>query len=402
MKKINICIIGGKLQGTEACYLAKEAGWEITLIDKNNNCSAASLADNFYCADILSEDITEYIKKCDIILPALENKSVINKTARLAKLNGIPFIYDENAYKISSSKLRSDRMFEQNGISAPKYYPNGSFPYIIKPSVSSGSEGVRKVYNEIELQAILKGKNKANYVIQQYINGPSYSIEVVGDGTNFYPLQITEIITDSKYDCCRVEAGFDLSENQKNQMYELGVKIGKLLKIKGIFDIETILSDGKMYVLEIDARLPSQTPTAVYKSCKINMLELLYDAYCGQLKAPKINISYYAVYQHILVENGRINILGEHIMGNRGRLRYVKGFFGCDEAITDYRPHKKAWTATLIVCESTREEAVKRLGKIIHNIEEGGSLRYETDCIVNKNRRIVQPCRKISDSYVRA
>ena len=36
-------------------------------------------------------------------------------------------------------------------------------------------------------------------------------------------------------------------------------------------------------------------------------------------------------------------------MGSAAPLRLVPGFFGADEALTDYRPEAKAWSATFIV-----------------------------------------------------
>ncbi|MCP4451790.1 MAG: 3-methylornithine--L-lysine ligase PylC, partial [Planctomycetes bacterium] len=40
-------IIGGNLQGVEATYLAKKAGWEVLLIDKNAQAPASLMCDRF-------------------------------------------------------------------------------------------------------------------------------------------------------------------------------------------------------------------------------------------------------------------------------------------------------------------------------------------------------------------
>ena len=42
-----IAVIGGKLQGVEAVYLAQKAGWEILVIDKNPDAPATGLCDKF-------------------------------------------------------------------------------------------------------------------------------------------------------------------------------------------------------------------------------------------------------------------------------------------------------------------------------------------------------------------
>ena len=38
-------------------------------------------------------------------------------------------------------------------------------------------------------------------------------------------------------------------------------------------------------------------------------------------------------------------------MGSASPLRLVPGFFGADEALTDYRPEAEEWSATLIVVD---------------------------------------------------
>jgi heterodisulfide reductase subunit A-like polyferredoxin len=37
-----VAVVGGNLQGVEATYLARKAGWEVILIDKNSNAPAMS------------------------------------------------------------------------------------------------------------------------------------------------------------------------------------------------------------------------------------------------------------------------------------------------------------------------------------------------------------------------
>ena len=52
-----------------------------------------------------------------------------------------------------------------------------------------------------------------------------------------------------------------------------------------------------------------------------------------------------------------LDVLGEHVMGGAGPLRLVPGFFGADEALTDYAPGSAGWAATLIVTGAGVREA---------------------------------------------
>ena len=66
------------------------------------------------------------------------------------------------------------------------------------------------------------------------------------------------------------------------------------------------------------------------------------------------------VYQHVRASRGMLDVLGEHVMGGAGPLRLVPGFFGADEALTDYAPGRAEWAATLIVTGAGVREARER------------------------------------------
>lgn len=372
MKPVHIAIVGGKLQGVEACYLAQKAGWEITLFDRHENCPARNLADHFYALDIVTTDVAPLIQGCDVLLPALEDWDTQTAMVKLSQQTGIPLIYDQHAYTISASKLKSDVFFAENSIPAPRYYPDGNFPMVVKPSGESGSKGVQKVENQAELDKILAESPGKDLVIQEYVTGKSYSIEVVGNGHDFVPLQVTEIKIDAQYDCNRVDAGLDLSPEQTAQMVEIGKSIGEKLGIRGIFDVETVLYDGKMYVLEIDARLPSQTPTAVYHSSGVNILQRTYEAVTGQPMEPYAPAREgYVIFAHILVDaiHHKVTFPGEHIMGQFGPLTVTKSFYGADEALTSDMAGNQ-WVATLIyTSDVSMEDAEAKFAETVRQIE---------------------------------
>jgi pyrrolysine biosynthesis protein PylC len=117
-------------------------------------------------------------------------------------------------------------------------------------------------------------------------------------------------------------------------------------------------------VLEIDARLPSQTPTAVYWSSGLNIVELLAQTVM-RASVPQVERASRraCVYQHVRAAEGVARIIGEHVMGSAGPLRLVPGFFGADEALTDYASGAASWAATLIATGPTVEEALVRAGQ---------------------------------------
>jgi len=360
-----VAIVGGKLQGTEAAYLARKAGMESLLIDLNENAPAAGLCDQFLCCDVTQEsaELIRALNGVDFILPANENASVLEALDRLAAKYQFTLAFDKDAYAISSSKLLSDRLFHENGIPAPRYYPDGKAPYIVKPSGSSGSEGVRRFETEEELKRFLQSVPAGEWVAQEFLSGPSYSIEVIGKPGNYRTYEITQIHMASDYDCKRVTAPCPIARDQEEDFRRIAVRLAELVKLTGIMDVEVIDDGSGFKVLEIDARIPSQTPTVVYHTSGVNFMEELAELFChGGLsgKAQNQETKKFCSYEHLMIQEGKITEHGEHIMGEGGILTLRENFFGADEVISDFTDGKTPWRGTFINWADTEEELSRK------------------------------------------
>lgn len=359
-----VAIVGGRLQGTEAAYLARKAGIKSLLIDYYEKPPAMGLCDEFLCCDVREEskELIDALTGVDFVLPANENITVLETLARLAEKYHFRFAFDMEAYRISSSKLLSDRMFRDNGIPAPAYYPDCKAPYIIKPSSYSGSTGVKKLRTEGELQEFLmKLPLGERWVAQEFLEGPSYSVEVIGKPGSYRTYEITEIHMDDVYDCRKVTAPCNITEAQTESFQRIAVRLAELVRLNGIMDVEVIDDRGQFKVLEIDARIPSQTPTAVYHASGSNFVQELRELFCeGRLKEMRPGRKKYCSYEHLLVKDGRFTEHGEHIMGEGGILTLRENFFGADEVICDYVREGLAWRGTFINWADTEEQLEKK------------------------------------------
>ena len=365
-----VAVIGGNLQGVEAAYLAKKAGWEVLMIDRKAVVPAAGLCDRFEQVNItVRKDLEQPLKGVDLVIPALENADTLDCLHHWSLNSKTPLVYDPAAYSISSSKVKSGQLFAQIGVPAPMPWPECDFPVLAKPSRGSGSRQVSVFRNSTILTAHQKEFDKP-WVIQEYVPGPSYSIEVVGRPGNYVPLQVTDLQMDAHYDCKRVLAPTDLGPSLISEFETISRSIAKKMALKGLMDVEVILHNHTLKVLEADARLPSQTPTAVFWSTGINILEMLADLFLnksdpirGAMDAPRG-----VVYEHIKVTPNRLEVAGEHLISGVDALNLHQDFFGANEAITNYGPDRPEWVATLIISEGTREAAWQRRKSVIADI----------------------------------
>lgn len=384
-----VAVIGGKLQGIEICYLAKKAGIDTILIDKNQFAPARGIATKFINLDILkdSADLITELMECQLVIPALENQKVLNHLVELSKKLKLPLAFDEKAYAISSSKLKSDRLFHENNLPSPVYFPEGKAPYIGKPIHGSGSEGVRifESVDQVEqfLERLELEKDKKSWIIQEFLTGPSYSIEVIGSLTKGYKTyQITEILIDDKFDCNKVNSFTELNDSLEIDFRQLGIKLAKLVNLNGIMDVEVILNDGKLKILEIDARFPSQTPTVVLQSTGRNLVSELVGNFCNN-KENSINDveknTRYVTYEHFIIENGLVSQPGEHIMGEASCIEYLEGFCKADEALTDYNftDNKIKFRCTMINKGDSIIELEAKRAKMILELKKLGRVQNE-------------------------
>ena len=381
-----VAIIGGKLQGVEATYLAKKAGWEVVLFDRRKQAQASGLADTFHCMDILTspDEVIARLEGIDLILPAIEDVAVLKALKDIARITRIPLAFDFDAYAVSSSKHISNQLFFDLDIPTPRPWPECQFPVLLKPSGRSGSEGVQTIHTREELDNIRSRNSEDDLIIEEYLNGPSYSIEVLGFAGVYRVFQVTELEMDRVYDCKRVLAPTELNYKLMAKFEEIAIKIARELSLTGIMDVETILHNKELKVLEIDARLPSQTPTAVYHSSGINMVECIgYSFVQGSLYIPipkrPVQSERYVIYEHCKVTSDKIEISGEHILAEAGPLNQMAGFFGADEVLTDYTPGKKDWVLTLITRGASFEETWDKRDKVLQRIQRAFNISEISD-----------------------
>lgn len=368
MKKL--LVLGAKLQGTEVIYLAKEAGYHVTVIDRNPQAPGVGLADRAVYVDLHDgEQVKPYFRQADAVIPAVEDLEVLKKIEKYGKETGARVLFDLEVWKISSSKERSNRLFEELGLPVPGRYPMCGFPVIVKPDGMSGSKGVKKACSHRELEEIVRTCRGTTPVIQEYLEGPSYSLEVLGDGEYFCFPQVTEVVVDDLFDAKRIIAPAVVGGEVIKKMREVAETLAKRLKIRGIFDIEVIWHEGQPKLLEIDGRFPSQTPISVYHSTGINMVQMLveqkFDPDFGKSAKKRERC---CLYQQVAVEGSNIEVVGEGALAGCGPLKRIRGFCGAKEILTDYRPGAERWKGAVIVTGGNYGDALGAFETFMENV----------------------------------
>lgn len=369
---MRLAVVGGALQGMEAVYLARKAGIETVVLDRKQTAPALSICDEPVVLDPTKdpEGARRIFEGCDAVIPACEELDLLHCLDGMLKGTDVPLLFDMHSYEISCSKNRSNQIMESVGVPLPGKWPECGFPVIVKPSSQSGSIGVSVAFNQDDIGKGLETVRSLNDepVIQEFVHGKSVSIEVIGNGTTARSFVTTEVVLDTNYDCKMVRCNPDIMSSDDDELFaRIGKDVAESMGLAALMDVEAILTPKGLRVLEIDARIPSQTPAAIQAATGVNLLEeLMFTALGKETGCVRGDGS--SVYRHVVMKDGVLRACGEKEFGHVRKPRLVKGLFGADDVITDYEPGKTEWRATLITHGPTEDEVDRRCGSTIEAI----------------------------------
>jgi pyrrolysine biosynthesis protein PylC len=381
---MKLAIIGGALQGMEAAYLAKKAGIRTLLIDRWAGAPAFSLAEEHAVLDVVKneDEAMKLIEDCDAVLPANEDPATLDHLVTMMRGTSVPLIYDPRACRITSSRLLSNKLMRSLGVPMPAPWPDCGFPVIVKPSDWSRSVGASRADNQRQLEKGIKTARLygGGVVVQEFISGPSISLEVIGNGSEAVPLVGSQVLFDKTYDRKMVISPPENVIFDEDLLRRACERMAVELELGGIMEVEAMVSRGVPRIIEIDARFPSQTPAAAYHSHGINMVHMLMELFTtGRLLRPDTRGGRVAICEHVLKQGEVLRSKGESALTQFKGMQVRPGLFGSDEMITNYRPGEHAWAGTVICTGSTIEEARGKRDACIQSIMDENSIGTFSD-----------------------
>lgn len=186
IQKFKEVLVGNRLEG------------KIITADLKDNAPTRFISDYHYIVPKVSDVnyINALLKICEneeinILIPLIDTElNLLSQNKSLFESIGVKVIISGSMLnQISGNKLKTYEFFLSNNISTPKVYTEKElneglyqFPLIIKPFDGSSSKGVTKVENIRELKFFRE--YIPNAIIQEYIDGEEYTIDVMVDFNN--------------------------------------------------------------------------------------------------------------------------------------------------------------------------------------------------------------------------
>ena len=188
MKNLNILFLGGAKRVSVAetfIEVGKDIGFDVNIFsyelseDVPISKVAKIIIGKKWNDNAIYDDLLKNIEvlSINIVIPFLDPSTLV-----VAKLKNVCQSYKNNVFFPVSSldecelffdKLKSEKWCLNCNINYPK--SEGNFPMFAKPINGSASKGIRKINTEEELLSI---SNREDYVVQKYIDGEEYSIDI--------------------------------------------------------------------------------------------------------------------------------------------------------------------------------------------------------------------------------
>ena len=298
-------------QGVEFDYCSvhgvlalREMGYEAILI--NNNPETVStdfdISDRLYFEPITDEEVMNIIEKekpLGVILQFGGQTAI--KLADYLEKNGIR-ILGTSLEGIDAAENREifDAILAKCGIRRPEgtgvmQIEEGilaadklGYPVLVRPSYVIGGLGMEIAWNREELEnwlrvALTKNPEKP-VLIDKYLNGIELEVDGICDGNQVLIPGIMEHLERAGVhsgDSISVYPPLSLTQKQKEKILFITEALAVALGVIGLINIQFVLSEGKIYVIEVNPRA-SRTVPYISKVTGIPMIEAATKVLLGQ------------------------------------------------------------------------------------------------------------------------
>jgi carbamoyl-phosphate synthase large subunit len=167
-------------------------------------------------------------------------------------LNCVVIVNDIELINIADNKLATYEWCCNNNINIPRIKLITERPIIIKPINGCGSNGIKILKKDEENNDSMEYIN-SNYIIQEFIKGTEYTIDIIAD-TN---CKVINVIPKERLLIKNGQSFKSITRND-NELIDFATNCSILLGNKSVINIQVIRDNvGKIYLIEINPRFPT-------------------------------------------------------------------------------------------------------------------------------------------------
>ena len=282
----------------------KKAGYETIIV--NNNPETVStdfdIADKLYFEPLTAEDVENIV---DVEKPYGEivqfgGQTAIKLTKALTEM-GVKILGTEEVdMDRAEDRKEFDEALSHCGILRPKgstiftveeakkVANNLGYPVLVRPSYVLGGQGMAIAYDDKEIEEYVNEINEVAQehpiLVDKYILGKEVEVDAICDGEDILIPGIMEHLERAGVhsgDSISVYPTQTLDLKYEKEIINYTEKIAKELNVIGILNIQFIVSNDKVYIIEVNPR-SSRTVPYISKVTNLPMIDIATEVILGK------------------------------------------------------------------------------------------------------------------------
>ncbi|MBU5348914.1 carbamoyl-phosphate synthase large subunit [Paenibacillus lautus] len=286
-----------------AVWAIQKAGYEAVIINNNPETVSTDFntSDRLYFEPLFLEDVMNVIEqeKPIGVIVQFGGQTAINLAEPLSKagvkilgtsLESIDEAEDRKKFEALLSRLEIAQPKGKTVTSvddAVETAQSLGYPVLVRPSYVLGGRAMEIVYSDSELLSYMKEAVKINpdhpVLIDRYMMGKEVEVDAICDGETVLIPGIMEHVERAGVhsgDSIAVYPPQYLSQDLKDKIAEITIKIAKELNTRGLVNIQFVIYKNEVYVIEVNPR-SSRTVPFLSKVTGIPMANLATQAIMG-------------------------------------------------------------------------------------------------------------------------
>ncbi|CAM3529750.1 MULTISPECIES: carbamoyl-phosphate synthase large subunit [Paenibacillus] len=286
-----------------AVWAIQKAGYEAVIINNNPETVSTDFntSDRLYFEPLFFEDVMNVIEqeKPVGVIVQFGGQTAINLAAPLAKagvkilgtsLESIDEAEDRKKFEALLSRLNIAQPKGSTVTSVDEAVGTAQslgYPVLVRPSYVLGGRAMEIVYSDSELLSYMEQAVKINpehpVLIDRYMLGKEVEVDAICDGDTVLIPGIMEHVERAGVhsgDSIAVYPPQYLTQELKDKIAEITIKIAKELNTRGLVNIQFVIYKNDVYVIEVNPR-SSRTVPFLSKVTGIPMANLATQAILG-------------------------------------------------------------------------------------------------------------------------
>jgi len=285
-------------------WAIREMGYEAIIINNNPETVSTdfSISDKLYFEPLTEESVMSIVdlEKPKGVLVQFGGQTAINLANKLAKhgvkilgtsLEDLDRAENRDKFEQSLRELNIPQPLGKTCFSkeeAIKIADEIGYPVLVRPSYVLGGRAMEIVYNDAELSYYMENAVEASpehpVLIDRYLTGKELEVDAISDGEIVIIPGIMEHIEKAGVhsgDSIAVYPPQNIGKENIDQLIDYTTRLAKGLGVIGLMNIQYILSEGKVYVIEVNPR-SSRTVPFLSKITDVPMSSLATKAILGK------------------------------------------------------------------------------------------------------------------------